>query len=75
MQNLIKLAAKKAGIRESKQGDCHMRFICTPVRIQACMLVRLKVMPVFTRVTGSVMRQWLMGQKNSGGGAVAPLEL
>lgn len=57
----------QAEILKAKWGDC------APVRIQAWMLVRLKVMPVLSRVTGSVMRQWLMGQKNSGGGGALPV--
>lgn len=61
------------------EGPCQAEIFkakwgrCAPVRIQAWMLVRLKVMPVLSRVTGSVMRQWLMGQKNSGGGGALPV--
>lgn len=42
------------------------------VRIQAWALVRLMVTPVLRIFTGSIMRQWEMGQKNSAGGGDGP---
>ena len=42
------------------------------MRIQAWALVRLMVTPVFRIFTGSIMRQWEMGQNNSAGGGDGP---
>ena len=42
------------------------------MRIQAWALVRLMVTPVFRILTGSIIRQCEMGQKNSAGGEVGP---
>lgn len=38
------------------------------MRIHAWALVRLMVTPVFRIFTGSIIRQWEIGQKNSAGG-------
>jgi len=42
------------------------------VRIQAWALARLMVTPVFRILTGSIIRQCEMGQKNSVGGEIVP---
>ena len=42
------------------------------VRIQAWALVRLRVTPVLRIFTGSIIRQWEIGQKNSAGGGDGP---
>ena len=44
----------------------------SPLRSQACRAVRLRVTPLLSSVTGSVMRHLEMGQKNSRGGAQGP---
>ena len=42
------------------------------MRIQAWALVRLMVTPVLRIFTGSIIRQWEIGQKNSAGGGDGP---